>query len=65
MLNIELARIVVAERLRTTDEHVRQARFQEDIAERNAAAAELRQAGQGSSVAPCQDAGQRTKPALG
>jgi hypothetical protein len=65
MLNIELARIVVAERLRTTDEHVRQARFQEDIAERNAAAAEARQADREASVTPCQDAGQQTKPALG
>jgi hypothetical protein len=65
MLNIELARIVVAERLRTTDEHVRQGRFQEDIVERNAAAAEARQAGREASVTPGQDPGQRTNPALG
>ncbi len=65
MLNIELARIVIAERRRTTDENLRQARFERDLAERNGAAAESPQAERDASPAPCADAGQRIEPALG
>jgi hypothetical protein len=65
MLNIELARIVMAERLRTTDERVRQGRFQRDIAERNAAMAESRKPSSSSTLETSPDPGQRAKPALG
>lgn len=63
MLNLELARIVVAERQRTISDHVREEHFRQDIADRNA---ELARSGPtGSSTAPCQEAGQQAKPALG
>jgi len=64
MLNIELARIVIAERRRTTDENLRQAGFRVALAERTASrraadhdAAEAAQA--------CAENGPRTRPALG
>ena len=63
MLNYELARIVVAERLRLTNEHVRQSRFRLDLAERKAAAG--RAALNSADVRPCPEPSQRTKPALG
>jgi hypothetical protein len=65
MLNIEWARIVAAERLRETEENVRQGRFRRAIAERNATSAEPSAAGRGATAEPCRDAGQRAKPALG
>jgi hypothetical protein len=66
MLNLELARIVTAERLRTTNDHVRQNRFRQDLAERNAAAAGQARAGSGApSAEPCVETSQRAKPALG
>jgi hypothetical protein len=57
MLNFELARIVIEERRRRTDESVRQAGFRAALAERIAS----RRAG---DHAPA-ESGQRTKPALG
>jgi len=65
MLNLELARIVVAERQRTIGDRLRDERFRRDIADRNAALAHSDPAGSGSSAAPSQEAGQRAKPALG
>ncbi|HLY12989.1 MAG TPA: hypothetical protein VKR24_01460 [Candidatus Limnocylindrales bacterium] len=65
MLNLELARIVVAERIRTTDEHIRQDRFRQDLAERRAAAAEQDRTGTRPAADPCGETSQRAKPALG
>ena len=50
MLNIELARIVVAERRRTTDEWVRQAQLRQAVAERESAG---RAAAVGARPNPC------------
>lgn len=61
MLNYELARILVAERLRSTNEHVRQGRFRKDLAEGKAAG---RAALDTSGVRPCPEPSQRAKPAL-
>jgi hypothetical protein len=62
MLNHELARILVAERLWLTDQHVRQGRLRRDLAEGQAAS---RAALDTSVVRPCPEPGQRAKPALG
>jgi len=50
MLNLELARIVVAERRRTIDERVRQAQLREAVAERESAS---RAAAAGAQPHPC------------
>ena len=50
MLNLELARIVVAERRRTTDERVRQAQLRQAVAERESAG---RAAVPGAHPTPC------------
>ncbi len=65
MLNIELARIVAAERLRQTSESVRQGHLRRAVAERATAQAGSRPADAGSAAEPLREAGQRTKPALG
>lgn len=65
MLNLELARIVVAERQRTIGDRVREEHFRRDIAERNAVLAQSALAGSGPGAAACQEAAPRTKPALG
>ena len=56
MLNVELARIVVAERRRTTDERVRQAQLREAAAERETA---------GRAVAPGAHPNPCIEPATG
>jgi hypothetical protein len=64
MLNPELVRIVIEERRRKTDENLRQAGFRVALAERIAS----RRAGDhdsAESAQPCNESGQRTKPALG
>jgi hypothetical protein len=64
MLNFELARIVIEERRRKTDESVRQAGFRVALAERIAS----RKAGDqapAESGQTCTENGQQAKPALG
>jgi hypothetical protein len=65
MLNLELARIVVAERQRAMSGQLREGRFRRDIAERRATLAGSSLVRPDSSAQPCQDAGQQPKPALG
>jgi hypothetical protein len=63
MMNLELARIVTAERRRATDEAVRQAGFRAALSER---AAERKLAADGCTPGrPDASAGQGAKPALG
>ena len=64
MLNYELARILVAERQRSTSEQVRQARFRLDLAERKAADAGGATPDR-SDVRACTEPSQKTTPALG
>jgi hypothetical protein len=64
MLNYELARILIAERLRSTNEQVRQGRFRLDLAERKAAEAGRSMSGS-SDVRACPEPSPRAKPALG
>ncbi len=65
MLNLELARIVIQERRRTTEANLRQARFQLDLADRQASVHEAAATATGPAKDLCADAGQRAKPALG
>ncbi len=65
MLFDEVARIMVAERLRMTNEHVRQGRLRLDLAERKAAAMEHRGTPTSPAAEPCLEANQRARPALG
>lgn len=62
MLNLELARILTAERRRATAEAVRQGRFRIELAER---AAECRAAESCTPAQPEAGAGQGGRPALG
>ena len=64
MLNYELARILVAERLSSTSEQVRQGRFRHDLAERKAAEAGRAILGSADARA-CPEPSQKAKPALG
>jgi len=64
MLNYELARILVAERVRSTSEQVRQGRFRLDLAERRAAEAGRTILGSVDARA-CPEPSQKAKPALG
>jgi hypothetical protein len=64
MLNLELARIVIEERRRKTDESLRQARFRLALADRiEAQAAVEHRPAEGTQV--CTEDGRRPKPALG
>jgi hypothetical protein len=63
MLNLELARIVIAERRRTTDENLRQAGFRQALADRIDAQAAVDPRPLGTNQA-CTDSGQQAKPAL-
>ena len=64
MLHYELARILIAERQRSTSEQVRQGRFRLDLAERKAAEAGRITHDQ-SGVRACTEPSQKAKPALG
>jgi hypothetical protein len=65
VLNDELARIMIAERVRMTNEHVRQGRLRQVLAERKAAAMEQRGTGTSAAAEPCLEANQQARPALG
>ena len=64
MLNLELARIVIEERRRKTDESLRQAGFRLALAERLASRAAVDHDPADGGQA-CTDSGRRAKPALG
>jgi|HubBroStandDraft_6_1064221.scaffolds.fasta_scaffold1388025_2 hypothetical protein len=64
MLNFELARIVVEERRRRTDENLRQAGFRRALGDR-VAAPTAQVHGPAESGQACTEKGQRAKPALG
>jgi hypothetical protein len=65
MLNLELARIIVAERRREADESVRQGRLRLALAERKAAAAQAIDKESSPIPRPGAEAGSSAKPALG
>lgn len=64
MLNLELARIVVAERRRELDQHLRAGRFRVALTERAAGVASRRQDDE-SAARSCAESGSGAAPAVG
>jgi hypothetical protein len=64
MMNLELARIVIEERRRRTDENLRQAGFRLALTDRDEPPMPVDN-GPAGGASTCNEKAQRTKPALG